>query len=147
MMKKMLLRSIMILVLLASLVACMLDDGDSNDEAKVTEDEDWYEDLIFGTFILNAKYGDGKYVAEYKYYEGEATAKVEDNRGDKEKSLEGEEALIELRDKLPELELTNVSSDEQIIAEVVNVFELEEDYDELKVEMEFFEKKVDVEDE
>lgn len=144
-MKKLWLKGIVI-VLFASLVACMLEEGDPEDEKKETEDAKWYEDLNFGLFTMDAKYEDGRYKVDYKYNEGEPTAKIEDTRKDKEENIEGEEALTELKDKLPELELTNESSDEQIIAGVVNVFELEEDYDELKIEIEFFEKKVEVAD-
>jgi len=135
------------IVLFISLIGCAAG-GANNGNGKGNEvgNAEWYEDLNFGVFTLNADYEDGKYAVEYLYNEGSPTAEIVDTRGDKEEIKEGQEALDELEDKLTELELTNESTEEEIITEVVNVFELEEDYEELKVEIEFLEKKVEVED-
>ncbi|WP_416147251.1 YusW family protein [Salipaludibacillus sp. HK11] len=138
----------MAIVLLTSLTACETG-GEETKENKgdASENTEWYEELNFGTLKLAAEYEDGEYEVEYEYNEGEPEAEIEDTRDDEQVINEGEEALTELEEILPELELTNESTDEEIITEVVNVFELEEDYEELKVEIEFLEKQVEVEDE
>ncbi len=138
----------MAILLIASLIAC--EAGREREESAENEgntaEGEWYEELNFGMFTLNAEYEDGKYEVEYEYNDGDPEAKINDTRGDEEEITEGEEALGELEEMLPELELSNESTDNEIIAEVVNVFELEVDYEELKVEIEFLETQLEVED-
>ncbi|WP_280769553.1 YusW family protein [Salipaludibacillus daqingensis] len=133
-------------ILLASLFACETEEQGNEQSEGAAEGEEWYEELNFETLDLNAEYEDGEYEVEYDYNDGEPEAEIEDTRGDKQEIKEGDEALDELEEMLPEIELTNESSDEEITAEVVNAFELDEVYEELKVRIKFFEKELEVED-
>ncbi|MBM7096711.1 MULTISPECIES: YusW family protein [Alteribacter] len=109
------------------------DDGELADEAS----DAWYEDLNFIDFQLDAQYEEGDYSVEYNYNEGTPEATIEDARTEEELTLEGDEALNELEQILPELDLTVDMSEEEIREATAEAFELDETYEELQVDVQF----------
>ncbi|WP_233254384.1 YusW family protein [Salipaludibacillus keqinensis] len=122
----------------------------TNEETNA-EDNDasaWYEDLNFHEFELDVEYADGEYEVEYEYNDGNPEAEIEDSRAGADTEMEGQEALDELEGKLTQLDLTADSSEEEVFSAVIDAFDLEEDYDELEVELEFFDDgELEAEDE
>ncbi|SES38851.1 YusW family protein [Salipaludibacillus aurantiacus] len=109
------------------------ENGNAGSEAG----DDWYEGLAFSEFELDAEYEDGEYEAEYEYNDGNPEAEIEDTR-DGNLELGGQEALDELEQILPQLELTGENREDEVFEAVLAAFDLEDDYDELEVEIEFF---------
>lgn len=133
------------------------ENADMNSEENTTEnnqinaddsDSPWYENLTFYEFDLNVEYADGDYEVEYEYHDGNPKAEIEDTRDRGNIDIKGQEALDELENILPELDLTSESTDEEVFTAVINAFDLNDDYDELEVEIDFFDNsKLEAEDE
>lgn len=129
-----------------------MDESSNEDENEEDEDadaeEDWYEDLPYDEFELEAEYSHGEYEAEYEYEGGNPEAEIEDTRDGEDIELEGEEALEELSAILPEMDVGENSGDDEVLEAAIDAFELDEDYSELEVEIEFLDDgETEVEDE
>ncbi|UTR16052.1 YusW family protein [Salipaludibacillus sp. LMS25] len=106
----------------------------------------WYDNLDFYEFALDVAYSEGEYEVEYKYNDGHPEAEIEDSRAGSDVKMSGEEALNELGSILPELAVTADSSDDHVFEAVINAFELADNYEELEVEIDFFnDSDIDVE--
>lgn len=99
--------------------------------------ENWYEDLDFQSIDVNADYADGEYQAEYEYNDGNPEADIDDSRGGEDIEMEGQEALDELSSILPEMNIEESSSEEEVQQAAVEAFSLDDNYDELEVDVEF----------
>ncbi|GAK08890.1 YusW family protein [Geomicrobium sp. JCM 19038] len=87
-------------------------------------------------------------MVDYDYNDGEPQAVIEDNRYDEAGEIQGEEALDELATILPEMNIDDQATEEELIEEAIMAFELDEDYDEIEVEVEFFnDADIDADDE
>ncbi|QQK77660.1 hypothetical protein HUG15_20115 [Salicibibacter cibarius] len=125
------------------------DDGQApkdSGETSVQEEEttvqtdgenDWFETLPFKEFELDVEYGDREYEADYEYEGGDPEAEIEDERGDEETKISGDEALNELSDILPNAGINENSNEEEVKQAALEAFDLDSDYNELEIEIEF----------
>ncbi|WP_160112631.1 YusW family protein [Salicibibacter kimchii] len=124
-----------------------MDDGADEGDGETEADEAWYEELPYNEFDLEAEYDHGEYEAEYEYEGGSPEVEIEDSRDGEDMELEGQAALDALSDILPEMDIDENSSDEEIQEAAIDAFNLDEDYSELEVEIEFNGDETEVEDE
>ncbi|TMW70128.1 YusW family protein [Alteribacter natronophilus] len=125
-----------------------VDETDSDTEEEQTEDGAWYEELAFYDFELEVEYGHGEYEVEYEYNDGNPEAEIEDTRDGQETEMEGQEALDHLEPIFTSLDLTEDMSDDDMRDAVLEEFDLEDDYEEFELEVEFFENgETEIEDE
>ncbi|MGD7055197.1 YusW family protein [Sutcliffiella horikoshii] len=89
----------------------------------------------FTKFDLEVEYEDGvNYEAEYEA-EGNGEAEIEDNIN--EVSLKGDEAYTELSPRLEQLKFDNSAEQQEVVAQVLEVFELKDDFKEFELEVTF----------
>ncbi|MBM7632164.1 YusW family protein [Geomicrobium sediminis] len=126
----------------------MDDDTTEDTDSQEAAAEDWFEELNFEQFQLDAEYGEQTFMVDYDYNDGEPQAVIEDNRDDEAGEIQGEDALDELATILPEMNIDDQATEEELIEEAIMAFELDEDYDEIEVEVEFFnDADIDADDE
>ncbi|WP_096438375.1 YusW family protein [Alteribacter populi] len=132
------------------------DTGDINQEDDDTTEDDmaeegagnWYQELTFKDFELDVEYNHGDYEVEYEYNNGNPEAEIDDTRQGETISMEGQEALEELESPLTSLEITSDMNHEEVIDATIEAFDLEEDYLEFEIEVEYFDDtEAEVEDE
>ncbi|GAK12318.1 YusW family protein [Geomicrobium sp. JCM 19039] len=152
-MKKYNMASLSILIALG-LVGCGgTDDGTVEneqppmEESTPTEDEGmagdettggWHESLSFEEFQLDVEYKSEEYEVDYDYNNGNPEAEIQDTRGGSNIQVAGDEALDQLASILPELDIDEQTSPDELVQAVVEAFDLDETYDELDVDVEFF---------
>ncbi|WP_158555953.1 YusW family protein [Peribacillus glennii] len=91
-------------------------------------------DFTFKSFELNVENADGKkYEAEYETEGAETEASIDDEINDKK--LAGDEAMEQLAPKLEKLEFNQDAPEDEVIAEVVKDFELNEDFKNLELDI------------
>lgn len=125
-------------------------DQDQDEGTETNEDTEsaWYEDLNFAEFELEAEYDNEEYDVQYDYNNGQPQAEIEDTRDGAQVQLEGEEALAELEPILSQLDIDAQSTEDELIQASIDAFMLDETYNELEVEVEFFnDDEVEAEDE
>ncbi|QDI91924.1 hypothetical protein EPH95_12665 [Salicibibacter halophilus] len=136
------------------------DDGQTTDggEAPIQEEEptvqtdgekdDWFESLPYKEFELDVEYGDREYEADYEYEGGAPEAEIEDERGDKETEISGDKALNELSEILPNMNIDENTSKEEVKQAALDAFDLDSDYKELEIEIEFLDgQELEIEEE
>lgn len=111
-------------------------DEDVTDEGADTE-ESWFEALSFDEYEVKADYDHGEYEADFENESGDLDAEIEDSRNGVDIEMEGEEALEELSGILPEMNIDENSSEDEVLAATINAFELDENYSDLEVKIEF----------
>lgn len=112
-------------------------DDTQDDTAQDDNGGSWYEDLEIDEYDLEADYGDGQYEVDYDYNDGSPEAEIEDSRGGESATMEGEEALNELENILPSMNITADSTEGELLDESLQGFELEEDYEDIDIDVEF----------
>ncbi|WP_404467999.1 YusW family protein [Sutcliffiella horikoshii] len=89
----------------------------------------------FTKFDLEVEYENRvKYEAEYEG-EGNGEAEIEDNVN--EVSLKGDEAYTELSPRLEQLKFDSNADQQEVITQVLEIFELKDDYKEFELEVTF----------
>ncbi|SIS38348.1 YusW family protein [Salimicrobium flavidum] len=122
------------------------------DETKQNEDpvegkKTWYDQLNFRELSISVAYGEQeRYEVEYAYNQGNASAEIKDTRDDESRELEGEQALKELEVMLSGLDVDSSMSEEEVANEILEAFELDDDYEELEVEVEIKDSPSETED-
>lgn len=112
-------------------------DDTQDDTAQDDNGGSWYEDLEIDEYDLDADYGDGQYEVDYDYNDGSPEAEIEDSRDGESTTMEGEEALNELENILPSMNVTADSAEGELLDESLQAFELEEDYEDIDIDVEF----------
>ena len=129
----------------------MTNDEDDTFDYNRTQDDDYMrskmEELNFNEISVEVIYQDGKeYEAEIDQDRNEPMeAKVEDDLNNA--FLQGKDAFDHIFERAKKLEITNESSDQDVIKQVLQSFDLPKDYTEFEIEITFNDgKKLDVED-
>ncbi|WP_170289355.1 YusW family protein [Metabacillus lacus] len=91
--------------------------------------------LRFKEFELEVEYEDGTYEAEYEGTELGEEGEIEDGLNGSE--LKGEEAVSALKARLDNLTITADSQDQEVIQEVLEKFQLPEDYKSFKLKINY----------
>lgn len=126
-----------------ALAACGSDESGPSIESQPLSGDDpeleevWYEGLGYTSFEMEVDYEYGEYEVSYDYNDGDPQAEISDTRGDEGREVEEEEALSELGQVLPNLSITPQSNELQLMNESVNNFQLDDNYQELQIEVEF----------
>jgi hypothetical protein len=90
----------------------------------------------FTDFDLDVDYGNREsYEVEYEHEKEDTETKLEDDRNSIE--LEGQEAFDQLRPQLEKLSFDQNTSDDEVIAEVLQAFNIGDDYEEFELEVTF----------
>jgi hypothetical protein len=109
-----------------------IEDGPSNMSGAVDAGQ---SSLPFQSFRLAVYYGQGEqdsYQAVYRNIQ-EESAEIKD--GLSGNTQVGDEALIEMKMMLDELQIENVQSEDTLIREILSSFNLEENYEKLDLEI------------
>ena len=129
----------------------MTNDEDDTFDYNRTQDDDYMrskmEELNFNEISVEVIYQDGKeYEAEIDQDRNEPMeAKVEDDLNNA--FLQGKDSFDHIFERSKKLEITNESSDQDVIKQVLQSFDLPKDYTEFEIEITFNDgKKLDVED-
>lgn len=129
----------------------MTNDEDDTFDYNRTQDDDYMrskmEDLNFNEISIEIIYQDGKeYEVEIDQDRNEPMeAKVEDDLNNA--FLQGKDAFDHIFERAKKLEITKENSDQDVIKQVLQSFNLPEDYTEFEIEITFNDgKKLDVED-
>lgn len=120
---------------------------DSTTDAAAGDTQADMEQLSFKEIEVEVSYGDDKeYEAEIEQDNNEPIkAKVEDELNDV--YLKDQEAFDDLYPKVKNLDLTKDSSDQATIDQVLDIFDLQADYEKFEVEIKFNDgSKLEVED-
>ncbi|RKD76583.1 YusW-like protein [Sinobaca qinghaiensis] len=127
-----------------ALAACGSDESGPSIESQPLSDDDseleeaaWYDELGYTSFEMEVEYEYGEYDVSYDYNNGDPQAEISDSRGDEEREVEDEEALLELGQVLPDLDVTPQSNELQLMNESVNNFQLDDNYQEMQIDVEF----------
>ncbi|SDJ02308.1 YusW family protein [Natribacillus halophilus] len=100
--------------------------------------DDWFESLPFKEFELDVEYDDdAEYDADYEHEGGAPEAEIEEERDGKEIEISGDEALNELSGILPNMDIDENTNREEIINAALDAFELDSNYKELEIDIEF----------
>lgn len=113
------------------------EESGQDETAQSDNGGSWYEDLEIDEYDLDADYGDSQYEVDYDYNDGSPEAEIEDSRDGESTTMEGEEALNELENILPSMNVTADSTEGELLDESLQAFELEEDYEEIDIDVEF----------
>ncbi|MDM5152996.1 YusW family protein [Bacillus sp. DX1.1] len=141
---RILLSILLTLMLVPTLTGCTTPKKeDTTSDKKTTEEtkEEATQDLKlnFNEFKLDANYQDTKkdYEAEYKNKADEKTleAKIEDHKANGQ--LTGDEAIAKLGPLLQKLKFDKDTPDQEVIDQVVDVFQLDKDYQKFDLEVVF----------
>ncbi len=104
------------------------DTADQNENAEAT--------FTFTNFDLVVDYPDNKnYDVDYDNEQEGMEAEIEDTLN--QNNLSGDEAFEELKPKFEKLTFDQNTKNEDVLSEVKEVFEINEDYTRIKVEVEF----------
>lgn len=104
------------------------DAADQNENAEAT--------FTFTNFDLDVDYPDNKnYDVDYDNEQEGMEAEIEDTLN--QNNLSGDEAFEELKPKFEKLTFDQNTKNEDVLSEVKEVFEINEDYTRIKVEVEF----------
>jgi hypothetical protein len=107
--------------------------------SETTSDQNQSSDqtvLLLKDFELSVEYAkDKEYKVEYETLDNETEASIEDEVNDKH--LQGDEAMDELMPLLEQLTFNEKTSKENVIKEVIAAFNLNEDYQEFELEVQF----------
>ena len=154
-----------IVVMMFGFVACANNDEGNNDvedtinkQGNVIKEEnrldtssqgleEQMDKLDYKEFELEVSYGNNKeYEAEIEYDNGRVTAEIEDElKGIK---LKGREAFDEIHPRLKMIVVDKSTSKEDVIRQVLDAFELPDNYEEFKVEITFKDNtEIEIEDE
>ncbi|AXF56235.1 YusW family protein [Salicibibacter kimchii] len=118
-------------------------------QADENSESHWFESLPYKEFELEVEYGDDvDYEADYEYEGGDPEAEIEDERKDKEIEISGDKALNELSHILPNIDIDENTSKDEGINVALDAFNLDSNYKELEIEIEFLDgKEMEIEDE
>lgn len=143
-MMRILLSALLALMLVPALTGCTTstkEDTTSNKKTTDTAKNEAPQDLKlnFTEFNLEANYQDTKkdYEADYKYVEAnkKMEAKIEDRKTDVK--LTGDEAIGKLSPLLQKLTFDKNTPDQEVIDQVISVFQLDKDYQKFDLEVVF----------
>lgn len=114
-------------------------DNDGSIEAKNQEDmKKMMTDLNFQEIEIEISYGpDNEYEAKIEHHDnGDVEAEVEDELNNV-KIEDDLEAFNHIYPKVKQLNITQDAANEEVIQEVLSAFDLEDNYEDFKVEIEF----------
>jgi hypothetical protein len=110
-------------------------EGETNEVAPAEEEGIGATGHNFTRFDLEVEYdNDVKYEAEYEA-EGNGEAEIEDDLN--EVSLKGDDAYNELAPLMEQLQFDSNTEDQEVMTQVLEVFELQNDYKEIELEVTF----------
>jgi len=113
------------------------ENNTGNEESTKTTSTISFQDFNLDVEYLvdekNKKYKE--YNAEYDSEKNQTEASIKDEL--KDTHLHGDEAMDELLPKLEKLTFTKDTSEEEVFSEVTKVFNLDEDYDKLEIDVTF----------
>lgn len=103
---------------------------------QVTKITDANTDYPFTHFSLDAKYeNDISYEVEYENERDMVTAEIEDEVN--QVFLKGDEAYSQLSKQLEQLTISENTTDDEVLNQVIDVFKLDENYKHIEVEVRF----------
>ncbi|WP_226530261.1 YusW family protein [Metabacillus niabensis] len=116
--------------------AAPVEKDDSANQDTVDQNENAEATFHFTNFDLDVDYPDNKnYDVDYDNEQEGMEAEIEDTLN--QNNLTGDEAFEELKPKFEKLTFDQNTKNEDVLSEVKDVFEINDDYTRIKVEVEF----------